>query len=136
MTISAGFSGPSASPTSGSGGWRTAGGSVALVEWAEGEYGPSRACGGSERAGELVERGSDAQPIEPGVDAEFVVTAPQILHEGVAADHDRRGPVALQATHRPQPGLQPGVVALHPVVREARRVVAGVGEQLLDDPDQ
>ena len=56
--------------------------------------------------------------------------------EGVATDHDRRGPVTLQAAHGPQPGLEPSVVALDAIVREALRVVAGVGEQLVDRSDQ
>ena len=42
----------------------------------------------------FVERGRDGEP-RKGVDAEFVVPASQVLHEGVAADDHAGGPVAL-----------------------------------------
>jgi hypothetical protein len=40
---------------------------------------------------------------------DVVMTAAQILHEGMPGGGDLRGPVALEATHGPEPGLQPSV---------------------------
>lgn len=45
-----------------------------------------------------------------GFDAEFVVTASQVLHEGVTADHDRCGPIRSWAAHRAQPRLESTVI--------------------------
>ena len=39
--------------------------------------------------------------LDSGAGAEFVVTATKVLNERVASDHDCRGPVTLQAAHRP-----------------------------------
>ena len=50
----------------------------------------------SDRSGERVERGSDTELFVDRVDAELVVTAPKILDERVAADHDARGAVGLR----------------------------------------
>ena len=71
---------------------------------------------GSDRFGELVERGRDSQVVGSGVDAEFVVAATQVLDEGVTADHHRRGPVAFESTHRTQPRFETAMVGLDPVV--------------------
>jgi hypothetical protein len=49
---------------------------------------------GSDCLGEFGERCGDPQSGE-GVDSEFVVAAAQILQEGVARDHDLRGPISL-----------------------------------------
>jgi hypothetical protein len=51
------------------------------------------------------------------------MAAAQILDERVTADHRRRGPISSQTAHRPQPRLEPAVIALDPVVRILRRVV-------------
>jgi hypothetical protein len=51
------------------------------------------------------------------VGGEFIVAAAEILHERVTSSEDPRGPVALQAAHRPQPRLQPAVISLDRVVR-------------------
>lgn len=40
----------------------------------------------------------------------------QVLDERMPSDHDDRGPISLQSAHRPQPGLEPAVVGLAPVV--------------------
>ena len=50
---------------------------------------------GSDRLGELVERGGDPKLFAEGVDAEFVVPAAKVLHERVTADHDARRAVGL-----------------------------------------
>jgi hypothetical protein len=51
------------------------------------------------------------------IKAEFVVTAPNVLHQRVAAhDHPRRM-IAFEAAHRAEPGFEPAVVALDAVVR-------------------
>ena len=54
---------------------------------------------------ELVEGFVD--PVAGGdVGGEFVVAAAQILDERVTGGQDPRGPVALEAAHRPQPRFQ------------------------------
>jgi hypothetical protein len=45
------------------------------------------------------------------------MTTAEILHERVTSSQDPRGPVALQAAHRPQPRLHPAVISLDRVVR-------------------
>ena len=71
---------------------------------------------GSDRLGELVERGCDSDLFAERVDAEFVAPASEVRHERVPSDHDGGGAVGLQAAHRSQPGSQPAVVALDAVV--------------------
>ena len=51
-----------------------------------------------------------------GLDAEFVVTAPQILHERMTTDHPRRDPIRPQIAHWTEPGFEPSVIALDAVV--------------------
>ena len=51
----------------------------------------------SDRRGEFVERGSDAELIMSCVNAEFVVASADVLYERVAADDDARGAVGLEA---------------------------------------
>ena len=50
---------------------------------------------GSDRTEEFVERGGDAALFAESVDTEFVVTAAQVLHERMTADHDARRAVGL-----------------------------------------
>ncbi len=71
-----------------------------------------------------------------GLDAEFVVTASQVLDERVTADHDRRGPVRSQTSHRAKPRVESPVIALDPVVRILRGVVERVGERFVDNAQQ
>ena len=66
---------------------------------------------GSDCSGESVERGWDRESRER-MDPEFVVAASEVLHERRAADHDRGSPVAFEAAHRAEPGLEAAVVAL------------------------
>ena len=64
-----------------------------------------------------------------GFDTEFVVAAAQVLDECVAADHDRRSLVGLQASHRPEPCFEPSVIALQAVVRVLGCVVLCAREE-------
>jgi len=68
------------------------------------------------------------------VDAEFVVTAAQVLNEGVPGGDGAQGAIAFQAAHRPQPSLEPPVVGLHRVVSVPVGDVAGGGQQLVKHP--
>jgi hypothetical protein len=76
----------------------------------------------SDRTREFVERRSDPQTGER-VDAEFVVAATDVLHEGVAPDDHAGGAVALQPAHRSKPGLESTVVGFDSVVRVLGGVV-------------
>ncbi len=73
--------------------------------------------------GEFIEGCRDTQTLVARFDTEFVVTASQIRNERVTADHRRRGPIRSQTAHRPQPCLEPTVVALDPIVRILGRVM-------------
>ena len=53
----------------------------------------------------------------PGVHAEFVLAAADVLDERVTFDGHCRSAVGLQSAHRPQPRFQSPVIALHPIVR-------------------
>ena len=55
-------------------------------------------------------------PIGGLLDRQFVVSAPKVLDEGVPGDDHPGAVVLLEPTHRPQPRLQPAVVALDAVV--------------------
>ena len=58
----------------------------------------------SDGSGEFAERGRDAA-MGSGFDAEFVVTATNVLHQRVTA-HDREGDaVTFESTHRPKSRL-------------------------------
>ena len=86
----------------------------------------------SDRLDEFVERGGDAEVLEPSVSAEFVVAASQVLDKGVAGDDHVGGPVAFEAAHGSEPGLQSSVVCLDPVVGVPGGVVTCTGEELVD----
>jgi cytochrome c-type biogenesis protein len=84
---------------------------------------------------EFVERGSDCQTI-PGVGAEFVVAASEVLHERVTTDHDRRVPIPFQTAHRTEPGLESAVVGFDTVVGVLGGVMVHGGQQLDDRASQ
>ena len=64
---------------------------------------------------ELVECCAD--PVAGGdVGGEFVVAAAEVLDEGMPGGQGPRGAVALQAAHRPEPGLQPAVICLDRII--------------------
>jgi hypothetical protein len=50
------------------------------------------------------------------LDRQLVVSAPNVLHEGVPGDDDPGTAVLLEAPHRSQPRLQPAVISLDTVV--------------------
>jgi hypothetical protein len=82
---------------------------------------------------ELVEGCMDA--VAGGdIDGEFIMTAAKILDEGVTGGQNPRGPVALQAAHRPQPGLQPPVISLNRIIRVPLNCMQCRGDQLVEDP--
>ena len=57
------------------------------------------------------------EPMAGGdVDGKFVVSAAEILDEGVPGGQDPGGLVAFESAHRPQPGFQPPVIGLDGVV--------------------
>ena len=70
----------------------------------------------SDGSGEFVERGRDT-PMRSGFDAEFVVTAPDVLHERVTADDHPGGVVAFESAHRSEPRFEAAVVGFDPIVR-------------------
>ena len=77
---------------------------------------------------EFVENaGGDWELSADRVDAEFVVAASQVLHEGVAADRYRGRGGRVAACASVSPVLHSVVVALDPVVRVDARVTVGVG---------
>jgi hypothetical protein len=82
---------------------------------------------------ELVE--CCASPVAGGdVGGEFVVAAAEVLDERVTGSQDPRGPVALQAAHRPERRFQPPVICFDRVVRIPLDGVQGGGDQLVEDP--
>jgi hypothetical protein len=84
---------------------------------------------GSDGSGEFVERGCDA-PVGSGLDAKFVVTASEVLHERVTADDHASGLVAFEAAHRSKPGSQAAVVGFDPIVRVLLGVVKRARHEL------
>ncbi len=60
------------------------------------------------------------------------MAASDVLHERVAADHDRGGAVALEAAHWSESGLQAAVVGFDPVVGVPARVVERTGHEIFD----
>jgi hypothetical protein len=82
--------------------------------------------------GELVE--CCAGPVAGrDVGGEFIVAAAQVLHERVPGRDDPRGPVALQAAHRPEPCFKPSVVGCDRVVRVTLDGMQRRGDQLVQD---
>jgi hypothetical protein len=77
------------------------------------------------------ERGPDT-PMSARVDAEFVVAAPNVLHERVASHDDACGVVAFEAAHRAQPRFESAVVAFDPVIRVLGAVVERGEYELID----
>jgi hypothetical protein len=69
----------------------------------------------SDRLGKLVKR--DRQP--PGrwlLDRQLVVPSTNVLDKGMARDDHPGAAVSLEASHRPQPGLEASVIGLDVVV--------------------
>ena len=64
---------------------------------------------------------------------DLVVTSPQVLHERVTRCDGLGGAVSLEAAHRSEPGLEPTVIGLDPVVRVPLDTVQRVRDQLVQD---
>jgi hypothetical protein len=62
------------------------------------------------------------------------VDAADVLHQGVPGGRDPRGPVALQAAHRPEPGLKPPVISLDAITGIPPGGMQRRGDQLTRDP--
>jgi hypothetical protein len=70
-----------------------------------------------------------------GIDSEFVVSSPEVLHERVAV-HDHAGRViTLEAAHRTEPRLQAAVISLAPLICVLRGVMKR-RDQLLHDGEE
>jgi hypothetical protein len=67
------------------------------------------------------------------VGGEFVVAAPEVLHERVAGDDDGGCSVGAQPAHRPQPALELGMIGYDPVVLEAFDMMPRGRDQLVED---
>ena len=89
----------------------------------------------SDGGSEFVECGGQPER-RRGVDRELVVAAAEVLDEGVASDDNARRAMVLQPTHRPEPGLEPAVVALDVVVLVLAGVMLRGRDQLLDHVGQ
>src|SRR5260370_30863284 len=78
----------------------------------------------SDGDGKVIE--GDPEPVAGGdAGGDVVVAAAQVLREGVTGGEGASWAVTLQPAHRPEPGLQPPVVCLDPVVRILPRGVQG-----------
>src|SRR4051812_40901495 len=70
------------------------------------------------------------------VDTEFIVAAPNVLHERMTA-HDNGGTViALESLHRAEPRFEAPVVGFDPIVRVLAGVVRRPGYQFIDHSAQ
>ena len=70
------------------------------------------------------------------VDAEFIVAAPNVLHERVTSRDYTCCVVALEASHRAEPRLESSVVGYDPIVRVLVGVVERGRHQLINDLQQ
>ncbi len=86
----------------------------------------------SDCLGEFVECGGDSEVTARGVEAEFVVSTPQILHECVTADHHRRASIGLETAHRSESRFEPAMIALDAVVGVLVSVMERTRDQILD----
>jgi hypothetical protein len=85
----------------------------------------------SDCSGEFGERVRDA-PMGASINPEFVVAAPEVLHEGVTAHDHSRGVIAFEAAHRTEPRFEATVVGFDPVIRVLGGVVERGGYELVD----
>jgi hypothetical protein len=70
------------------------------------------------------------------MDTEFVMAAPNVLHQRVAAHDHAGGMVAFEVPHRTQPRLEPSVIGLNPIIRILLRVVERCRHELIDHRPQ
>jgi hypothetical protein len=66
------------------------------------------------------------------INRQFMLTAPNVLHEGVSGGHDPGAAVLLESSHRMQPRLEAAVVGLDTVVGIPIGAMPGRRHQLLD----
>ena len=66
------------------------------------------------------------------VDAEFVMASSNVLHQRMSAHDDAGRAVTFQAAHRSEPGLEPAVIALDPIVRILVGVVERGRDQVIE----
>jgi hypothetical protein len=86
---------------------------------------------GIRRHGELVE-GDGHSPDCRLLSGQLVMSAPNVLDEGMPGDHDPGAAVLLEPPHRPKPRLQPAVVRLDLVVGVLVGSMPGHRRQLLE----
>jgi CubicO group peptidase (beta-lactamase class C family) len=67
-----------------------------------------------------------------GIDAEFVVVAPEVLDERVAGADHASGAELFQSAHRPQSGLEPTVIGFDGIVCVLLYDMARDGQQLIE----
>ena len=70
---------------------------------------------GLDRQSQLLERGDNSKACWL-LDCQLVVAAAKVLDEGVSGDHDPGAVLLFEPAHRPEPRLQPAVVAFDAVV--------------------
>ena len=68
-----------------------------------------------------------------GFDAEFVVASSNILDEGMASNHHRRGAVGSQSAHWANSCLEPTMVVLYPIVGVSLGAVNSLRKQFLNN---
>src|SRR5215216_5785269 len=83
--------------------------------WSTGGMPKSLLTKASDRQSKLVERGGNLKACWL-LNRELVVAAPKVLHQGMPGQHDRGTAVLFEPAHRPEPRLQPPVVAFDAVV--------------------
>ena len=89
----------------------------------------------SDCPGEFDERVLDPL-VRARVNVEFVVAAADVLHQRVTAHDHLGGVAAFEAAHRAEPGLEPSVVTLDPVVRVLLRVMKRGRQETFDRSPQ
>jgi len=69
-----------------------------------------------------------------GIQAEFVVAAPQVLDERMPSGNHSGRMEPCELTHRSEPGLEPTMICFDGVVRVLLGEVAGRAQQLIEHP--
>jgi hypothetical protein len=83
--------------------------------------------------GEFGERLREAQLCR-AFGGEFVVSAAEVLDEGVPGGDSRGRAEAFQTAHRPQPSLQPTMISFYPVVCVLLGDMRGSRDEFVQDP--
>jgi hypothetical protein len=85
----------------------------------------------SDRQGQLAE-GSCDPPSHWLLDAEFVVSAADVLHERVSSDDDRSSAIGFETAHRLQAPLELPMICLDAVIGVLLVMVPGARHQLIE----